>query len=48
MLVAVYEIYDSIPTKLERMVREHGHAHDEPAPAKTSAKRAEEPRTSWS
>jgi hypothetical protein len=48
MLVAVYEIYVSVPTKIERAVRDHGHGHEEaialPAP-KSSTK---EPRTSWS
>jgi len=45
MLVSVYEIYVSIPTKIERSLREHG-SHDEhggdpqPKPAKA--------RTSWS
>jgi hypothetical protein len=48
MLVAVYEIYVSIPTKIERTVRERGHGHAEPLPAKAGAKRSEEPRTSWS
>jgi hypothetical protein len=43
MLVAVYEIYVSIPTKLERALRDHGHEHDERAPAK-----AKEARTSLS
>ena len=44
MAAAVYEIYVSIPTKLERALREHGHAREEPARAKA----AKEPRTSWS
>ncbi|MFI5317549.1 MAG: hypothetical protein ACHQ6T_17745, partial [Myxococcota bacterium] len=43
MLVAVYEIYVSIPTKIERALREHGDAgRSEAAPA------PKEPRTSWS
>jgi hypothetical protein len=39
MLCAVYEIYVSIPTKIERAIREHDHPDEEPSP---------KPRTSWS
>lgn len=48
MLVAVYEIYVSIPTKIERTVRNRGRGHDEaiPMPARETSPKAAE--TSWS
>ena len=48
MLVAVYEIYVSIPTKIERAVREHGRGHDEPSGPSAPKSPPKEPRTSWS
>ncbi|TMA32228.1 MAG: hypothetical protein E6J87_13495 [Deltaproteobacteria bacterium] len=48
MLVAVYEIYVSIPTKIEHTVRNSGRGHDEaiPMPARETSPKAA--RTSWS
>ncbi len=48
MLVAVYEIYVSIPTKIERAVREYGHGYEEPIPLPAPKSATKEPRTSWS
>ncbi len=48
MLVAVYEIYVSIPMKIERAVREHAHGYEEPIPLPAPKSPPKEPRTSWS
>jgi hypothetical protein len=48
MLVSVYEVYISIPLRIERALRGAEPASRRPAAATPAAKRGDEPRASWS